>query len=228
MVPSYRLRETREAAVREAQAQWAQAQQEYEQRHTSLQAQLEQTQRQLQALAGVSPNPNADTDAVRQQLYQIVPWLAKLEARADDLLGLADAAPDLTYQQKWAWHQYGRQTFDRLSTLAEKHLGQPLSQDGKQALQAAFIGHVSASPAMVERYAKDPTVIDEFWQMLSGGLIDPARRTAAATVQTATSLRAMPQDRPASAPAPQAAPKPKNMDERLAQAWSTYEAGKKK
>ena len=219
-VPPHRLRETREAAIREAQEYWANKEATY-------QAQLEQVQSQLRALVGVTPQEAPETAAVRQQFSQLYPGLAKLEERANDLLGMTDRSGDMDAQSRHYWQNYGRNAMDRLYSTAEKSLGAPLSQDGKRNLHAAFLGYVSSSPDLTQRYTSDPSIVDEFWTGFSGSLIDPVRRTASATVQQQVAQRNIPQDTPAGVPSPAPPPKLSNIDDRASMGWARYQAEKK-
>ena len=220
MVPSYRIRETREAAIREAQQQWGTREADY-------QAQLRQVQQQLHALVGVAPDQNPQETAIRSQFEQLFPGLAKLEARSQDLLGVVDRSGDLDAQNKHYWSEYGRQRLDSLYAKAGTALGAPLNEKGKSVLKAAFIGYVTSSPELAARYEKDPTVVDEYWADFGSNFIDPVRRTASATVDTQIGVRAIPRDTPSGAPQVTAAPKAKDLDERAAQAWASYNLTKK-
>src|SRR5207247_2207175 len=100
-VPSYRVRETREAAIREANTAFAQKEQQYQQ-------QLKQIQQQLHALVGVQPPQNPEVDAVRQQFKQLFPKLAQLEERGEDIFGILDRAGDIENQNSHYWTSYGR------------------------------------------------------------------------------------------------------------------------
>lgn len=217
-VPSYRLRETREAVLREAQTAWTQ-------REASHRAELDRIQSQLHALVGVQPPPNPQIDAVRNQFGQIYPGLASLEARAKDLEGLIERQGDLQAQNEHYWKSYGRSTMDRLFTHAQDSLGAPLTDEGKRQLHAAFSGFVQSSPELSDRYANDPSIVEDFWKQFTSSFIDPVRRTAAA----ATAQRvpgALPQDIGGGAPRVSGAPAPQNLDERVAQGWDMYTRNK--
>ncbi len=220
-VPSYRIRETREAALREAQTQWQSQQAAYEQR-------LQQIQSQLHALVGVQQPANPEANAVKGQFGQLYPGLAKLEAAADELLALRERAGDMEQQSSHYWTSYGRQSMDRLFDHASKSLGSPLTEEGKRALHSAFTGFVSSSPELTERYATDPTLVEEFWTNFTSSFIDPARRAASATVAGRAAAQAnLPQDAPSGAVRTTPAPQPKDLDERAAQAWAHYQTIKK-
>jgi len=218
-VPSYRVRESREAALREAQQSFSQKEAQYQQR-------LEQIQSQLHALVGVTPQGNPEVEAVRQQFSQLYPGLSKMEERSNDIMGIIERAGDLESQSQHYWQSYGRQSMDRLFSHASESLGSPLTDEGKRALHSAFTGYVSSSPELTARYANDPTLIDEFWRAFTSSFIDPARRAASATVATRTTA-AIPQDTPGGAPRLPVPPKPANLDERMAQGWAQYEQTKK-
>lgn len=217
-VPSYRVRETREAAYREAQAEAnrliEQARQEAAEYRTK-----------LQALVGVTPSPasNPEVDAVRSQFAKLYPGLAKLEERANDLFGVIDRAGDLEAQTEHYWQTYGRQTMDRLFTGMSEHLGSPLTEEGKRSLHSSFVGFVQSSPELTSRYASDPTIVDDFIKAFTSSFIDPVRRTSAAgTAQRAAAVAALPQDTPGGAPQATPAPKMGGLDERAAAAWAHY------
>jgi hypothetical protein len=214
-VPSYRLRETREQAARESQQAVAAARAE-------AQSELERVRGQLHALVGVTPQGNPEVDAVRQQFSQLYPGLSKLEDRANDLMGVIDRAGDLEAQNNHYWQVYGRQTMDRLFERFQTTLGSPLTDDGKRSLHSSFVGFVSSSPELTARYANDPTLIDDFVRVFTSNFIDPARRAASATVASRAG-QFLPQDIPGGAPMLPGAPKPKDIDERMAQAWTQYQ-----
>ena len=220
-VPSYRLRETRDAAVREAQAQWTQ-------RESQIQAELERYKSQVQALVGVQPPQNPEIAQVRNQFGQLYPGLASLEERARDLLSMIEQGGNIQAQQEHYWQTYGRQTMDRLYNLAEKSYGSSLSEEGKRALHSSFIGFVQSSPEMTERYAHDPSIVEDYWNSFTSSFIEPARRAASATVAGRTSA-ALPQDKGgATAPPVTQGPKPANLDERADQAWALYQQNARK
>ena len=215
-VPSYRLRETREAATREAQTQWAQKEAEY-------QARLNQIQTQLHALVGVNPqNKNPEVDAIRQQFSQLYPGLSKLEERAAQLQQMIERTGDLEAQNQHYWETYGRQTMDRLFTHAQEALGGPLTEEGKRQLHSSFVGFVQSSPELQARYANDPTLVQDFWKQFTSSFIDPVRRTAQATVAGRVPS-ALPQDSPSGAPRSTPAPQLGSLEERAAAAWTQYE-----
>lgn len=216
-VPSYRIRDTRQAVERE----WGQKFTEAEQRYAS---QIEQLQNQLRALVGVTPPKNPEVDAVRQQFGSLYPGLAKLEEQAAQIEALLERAQDFNTQSEHYWQSYGRQTMDRLFDMAAKDLGAPLTEAGKRALHKAFVGHVQSDEELATRYSQDPTIVEDFWKDFSSNFVDPARRAASAAVATrAASTQALPQDKGGSPPPVSQPPKPKDLDERSATAWARFE-----
>ena len=220
-VPSYRLREAREAAERQAQETWLQ-------REAQLRAETEQYKRQLHSLVGVEPPPDPQMHAVREQFRQVYPGLSQIEERAQEILESLERSRDQESQNKHYWSTYGRQTMDRLYTHAAESLGGPLTDEAKRALHSSFVGFLQSSPELQARYSDDPTVVEDFWKAFSSSFIDPVRRTAAATVigRAPTSI-GMPQDTPGGAPRATPVPQPANADERVATAWTQYQTTKR-
>ncbi len=214
-VPSYRVRETREAAFREAQSH-------YERQLQNQRTEFERVQKQLQALVGVQGPQNPEIDQVRKQFGQLYPGLAKLEERYGDIEGILARAGDFETQNQHYWQTYGQQTINKLFNLAQESYGQPLNDEQKRGLHTSFLGFVQSSPEMTQRYASDPTLVEEYWKVFSSSFIDPARR--AATTQVAGRVPAgLPQDSPGGAPRTTPVPQAANLDERAAQAWAAYQ-----
>lgn len=214
-VPSYRLREAREAAERAAQTQFGQKEQQYQQ-------ELQRIQQQLHALVGVQPPADPQVAAVRDQFGQLYPGLAKLEERANDLMGLIERAGDLESQNSHYWQSYGKQTMDSLFKHAAETVGAPLTDDAKRVLHSSFVGFVQSSPELTARYANDPSIVEDFWKVFSSSFIDPSRRAATAPALSRAQI-ATPQDTPGGAPRATPAPQPANLDERAASAWALYQ-----
>lgn len=214
-VPSYRIRETREAAIREANERFASQQ-------AQLRQEAEQYKAQLQRLVGVTPPANPEVEAVRNQFGQLYPGLSKLEERAQQVMELIERAGDLENQSTHYWQNYGRQTMDRLFDNMQTNLGTPLTDEAKRVLHSAFVGFVQSSPEMTERYANDPSIVDDFVKAFSSSFVDPARRVATTAV-VARANPAIPQDTPGAIPRAAAGPQPKDLDERASLAWAQYQ-----
>lgn len=218
-VPSYRLRETREAAAREAQ-------QTYASQIEAARREAEQYRNQLHALVGVQPPQNPEVEQVRNQFGQLYPGLSQMEQRAQQIMELLDRAGDLESQTSHYWQTYGRQTMDSLFSKAQETIGVPLSDDAKRVLHSSFVGFVQSSPELTNRYSNDPTIVDDFWKAFSSNFIDPSRRAATATV-VGRAAASLPQDTPGGAPRATPAPAPANLDERAANAWALYQHNQK-
>jgi hypothetical protein len=213
------VRETREAALREAQSQWGQRESEYT-------SQLNQLKAQLQALVGVTPsNQNPEIESIRKQFGSLYPGLSKMEDRAEQLMQVLERANDLETQNSHYWQSYGRQTMDRLFSQATESLGTPLTDEGKRLLHASFVGFVQSSPELQERYVSDPSIVQDFWRQYAAAFIDPIRRTSAAGVM-GRAPGALPQDTPGGAPRTTPAPQMANLDDRAAAAWAVYQQHK--
>lgn len=213
-VPSYRIREAREAAVR-------QAQQEFAQREAVIRAEAERYKQQLHSLVGVTPPADPEREAIRQQFSSIYPGLSKLEDSSENLLKLQERLEQLEYLAGHYWDSYGYNSTEKLFNLAAEHFGAPLSEEGKRALHTAFVGHVQSNPEMAQRYASDPKLVEEFVKWFASSVIDPIRRTAGAAV-AGRAPQALPQDTPSGAPRATPAPKFNSLDERAAAAWTTF------
>lgn len=212
MVPSYRIRETREAALREAQTR-------YESQLATQRAETERYQAQLRALVGVTPPANPEVEAVREQFAKLYPGLAKMEAKAAEMEQLLERGGDLEAQNNHYWQSYGRQTMDRLFSSAETALGGALTDEGKRQLHASFTGFVGSSPELTQRYASDPTIVDDFMKQFTSNFIEPVRRAASAGV-VARVPGALPQDSPSGSPQRAASPAFQSLDERVAAGWA--------
>lgn len=212
MVPSYRIRETREAALREAQTR-------YESQIAAQRAETERYQAQLRALVGVTPPANPEVDAVREQFAKLYPGLAKMEAKAAEMEALLERGGDLEAQNNHYWQSYGRQTMDRLFSGTETALGGALTEEGKRQLHASFVGFVGSSPELTARYASDPTIVDDFVRQFTSNFIDPVRRAASAGV-VARAPGALPQDSPSGSPMRAPSPAFQSLDDRVAAGWA--------
>lgn len=217
-VPPYRIRETREAALRQAQT-------EYAQRESALREEAARYKSQLHSLVGVTPPADPEVSAVRDQFSKLYPGLSKIEDKVGLLEQLLERAGDLEAQTSHYWQSYGRQTVDRLFSQAEASLGAPLTMEGKRQLHASFIGFVQSSPELTSRYASDPSIVEDFWKQFTSSFIDPVRRTAQAGVAGRVP-GALPQDSPSGTPRTSPGPQPQTLDERVAAGWNLFQQNK--
>ena len=219
MVPSYRIRETREAAIREAQQGFLTEKQK-------LQSELEQVRSQLHRIVGATPPEDPRVQQIRNEFGEVYPGLSKLEERAQQLLEMLESRGDTQAQQEHYWGRHGHQSVNQLFDLATKSLGTQLSDEQKTTLHKFFTGYVGSSPEALYQYAQDPQFVQNFWNSVESMFIAPARRGAAATVQTQTQTRAFPQDTPSGAPQASPAPQHRSLDERASSAWEQFRQGR--
>lgn len=208
-----RLQETRQSAERAAE-------QRFQAQLAEERAQREAIQRQLHALVGVGPTEDPEIATVRAQFNKLYPGLAQLEEHAADLIALREARGDIDAVSQHHWNSYGQQSMERLYAAAQATYGSPLSDQQKIALHSMLTGFVSSNPDAAQAYASNPNFINEFWGMISGNFIDPARRAATASVPAAPPR--IPQDTPAGIPSAQQPAKPASLDERANNAWASY------
>lgn len=214
-VPSYRLREAREAAVRQANAEFAQ-------REAGIRAEAERYKQQLHQLVGATPPGDPQVDEVRKQFATLYPGLAKMEEKAQQLQELLERQGDSEAQVGHYWQTYGRQTMDRLFTHASEAMGgAPLPEGAKRMLHNAFTGFVQSSPELTARYAEDPTLVDDFWREFSSGFIDPARRASNAQVAGRVTPP-LPQDSPGGQVRTTPVPAGQNLDDRAQTGWARF------
>lgn len=224
-VPSYRLREAREAAERAAD-------QKYAQQIAQVRAEAERYRQQLHSVVGATPQQvNPEIEAIRNQFANVFPdeWklLQQLKERAESIFGIADRAGELEQSTNHYWTSYGRQTVDRLFNIAEESMGGPLNDEAKRQLFTSFTGFVQSSPEMQERYANDPTIVEDFWRAFTSSFIDPVRRNAV-TNTVGRAPQALPQDAPSGAPRISPVPKPQSLDERASIAWQSFQQSKQR
>lgn len=217
-IPRYRYNEVaqREQAAREAVSR-------YEAEMAKVRGELDRYRNQVQALVGVTPQQNTEADAIKAQFFQLFPWAKKLEDRFGDIENLVEQSQDLKAQNDHYWTSYGKQTMDRLFNLASESLGAPLTDEGKRQLHSSFVGFVQSSPELADRYASDPTIVEDFWKGFTSSFVDPVRRASSAGVQQrAGAVARLPQDSPSGTPQVTPVPKPSGLDERAALAWADF------
>lgn len=215
-VPSYRLREAREAAAREASTK-------YTSEMAGVKAELDRYRQQIAALTGVNQPQTTESDTIKQQFFQLFPWAKKLEDRFGDFESLVDKSQDMDAQINHYWTAHGNATMDRLFKLANESVGVPLGEEAKRQLHSSFVGFIQSSPELTSRYATDPSIVDDFWKSFSSAFVDPVRRAnSAGIVQRAAGVTRLPQDSPSGAPQSSPAPKLNGLDERAAAAWAEF------
>ena len=217
-VPSYRLREQREALERQHREAIATERQAWQQERAQMEA-------RVRALAGFEPQANPEIETIRQQFKQVFPELFELSGRSKDLLGVLDKVGDFDNVTNQYWNNYIRSAVNKLESLAAETFGGPLNDEGKRVLISNFSGWVNSSPELRQRFENDPSTVEDYWRSYTSNFVDPIRR--ASTVQAAgraqTSM-GLPQDSPGGAPRATPTPKPTSLDERTDQAWASFKA----
>lgn len=220
-LPPYRAREIRESAAREAATR-------YQTEVGQVKAELERYRSQVQALVGVTPQQTSEADTIKKQFFEIFPWAKKLEEKFPDVENLLERGNDMNAQVDHYWTSYGNQTMDRLYKLAGDSLGAPLNDNGKHLLHTSFVGFLQSSPELTQRYASDPSIVEDFWKQYSSSFIDPVRRASSAGIaQRAGQVARLPQDTPAGVPQAGGAPKFGGLDDRVAAGWAEYQTRQK-
>ena len=157
------------------------ARQDFERKFTESNTQVETLRRQLQALTGVSPKSQDETDAaeVRANLHKYVPELAKLDAATiERLLQVAGQAESLEQTANHYWRQHGTQMIESVESALAKEFGSDsLTPKQQKAVRAAYRYEAESNPEFLERHEKgDKTLISEFVKDFAESFFEPARR----------------------------------------------------
>ncbi len=148
------------------------------------QAELAQERRRVQALAGVNPKSDADTEAdeVRAKFGQLFPGLAKLsDAQIEKLLSVADRADSLEEATASQWDRHGRKMLSTVVDAFAKELGGELTDRQIAKLKKAYVAEAEENPEFLARHEQgDPTLVAEFVKDFAADFLEPARRKALA------------------------------------------------
>ncbi len=214
-VPSYRLREQREALERQVAERERNIQANYE-------ARIREAEQKIRALAGFEPPANPEVETVKNQFAQLFPALAKLtdDKKVEALLQLVEQSQDYEQQTNHYWQSFAQQRVGQLYQLAEQDIGQQLSEAARGRLHASFRSYVESSPEAMQAYTSDPQFVSNFWKAWSSDFIEPVRRVSAASAQTRAGMP-IPQDTPG-VPRTSGPANPQGIDERLNAGWAQY------
>lgn len=156
------------------------ARQEFEQKSRSLEAQFAEAQRRVQALAGVQPKSDDETqyDAVRAQFAKLFPGLAKLnDAAIDKILQTADKAEQFESFTQQHWVDKGRQALSTIVDKVTEDAGITLSDRQEKLLKRAFVAKVEEDTEFAARYENgDKAIYDEFAKEFIEDWLESARR----------------------------------------------------
>jgi len=176
---------------------------------------------------GVAPPQQSEADVVKAQFAKIYPNLAKLaDVDPEKLEQLFAKSAALEEQNNHYWSSYAQNRMGELFSLAEETLGTQLNDEARSYLHANFIGYVQSSPEAYQRYQGDPNFVKDYWKAYTSNFVDPVRRTSVAAVPQRAQVP-VPQDTPSGAVRTGApAPKPANLDDRVARAWTAFNQAK--
>lgn len=158
-------------------------------RAQQLERELYLERQRVAALSGVKP-PTApqdpETAAIRKQLEAMYPDLAELKAMREELARLKDIDPDAmkrAAQQPWVIH--GSQVLSLLeSKVKAAYGGADLTPKAMSRLQRLFVQEMESDPQLTARYERgDLSIIDEFVQDYTAGMLDPYRRSTTVAQQ---------------------------------------------
>lgn len=194
---------------------------------------IEQYQRRIQefeTVAGRQPPPpvNAEAEAIKRQLFELVPELKALAGiPADKLQGLLQMAPQLEAHTKQYWTNVGGHTLRQLHDAMEKAYGGPVDAKARTWVQAAFTNWLENDQDAYARYInQDPSLAQEFFANFQKLMLDPIGRSALAREQRrAETRRGLPNAGPRTTVQANGNPptKPKDDDERGALAWAAFQ-----
>lgn len=160
------------------------ARQQFEAQVQQAQAEIAQERRRVQALAGVNPRSQEDTDLeeVRARLIKVFPALGKLtEEQVDKILGVADKAEALEEGTLQQMTRHGRTMLDSVLSGVKKALGGELSERQIQKLERAYVAEAEASPEFLQRHNMgDQSLIEQFVKEYVEDWFEPARRRVTA------------------------------------------------
>lgn len=156
------------------------ARQQYETDLAAARAETAAEKRRVQALAGVNPKSDAETedDAVRARFKVLYPHLADLTA--EDIKAIREqqaAAGTFAETTQHYWQQHGRQMVSGVVQAIEKELGGKLTERQAKRIAAEYVREAENNPEFLDRHEKgDKTLIVEFAKQLSEDWFEPARR----------------------------------------------------
>lgn len=168
------------------------ARQQYEADLAAARAESAERQKRIQALAGVNPKSDQETndEAVKARLEALgYPSLTKEDLEAIREVRATKARLDETIDQSWKRHNHGV-VVDLRETM-EKELGGKMSDRQMARVVAEYVREAESNPEFMARHEKgDKSLIAEFTKQLSEDWFEPARRKV--TQQETQRYRAVP------------------------------------
>lgn len=168
-----------------------------------------------------------ESRAIKEQLFKIVPWLAKLEKLDPEALDriVNEVAPSAQSLEKTYWTRNANQHLRELDKLIRVEYGEQADPKAVRRFQAGFIDWLESDEDARERYLDgDPTLVADYWKETTGLIVEPIRsktsQEAVTRAQRVGRLPVMPKRGGAiGAPRRSDAKKPKTDDEVHEQAW---------
>lgn len=152
----------------------------------TLRAQIAEANRRVAALAGVQPaNPgDPESNAIKEQLFKVVPELKDLIEKRERLLKAAEFDFDsVSTDQQQRWAATGHNALRLLtSELKAAYGGQELTPKASAHFQTAFIAHLAQNDELRERFESGDIegVVKEYVTDITEGVFSPFKRLAAA------------------------------------------------
>lgn len=199
--------------------------------------QNQELRRRIQALEQQhAPKPaaepvNPEDDAIRKQLFKLVPSLEKFGSLTpDQVQKLLDSVPFVEQHTQQYWNTVAGGAVRQLTAVFAKTYGAQPSERQVETMRQMLHAHISRDEAAQARYmAQDPTLVDEFWKEYEESFITPIRRTTLAAEEQRAARRANLPAAPTRTHAfGKGAPPKQNMtqDERGDAAWEAIQAAR--
>jgi hypothetical protein len=191
---------------------------------------LQALEAQLAPKPPAAPPPNAEDEAIRQQLFKLVPGLEKLGSLTpDQVQKLLDSVPYVEEHTRHYWGTVAGAAVRQLTAAYAKTYGAPPNDRQVTTLRNMLASYVQDNDEAKQRYmAGDPALIDEFWKDYEDGFIAPIRRSTLAAEQANAARRANLPTAPTRTHAlgNGSAKKPQTLDERGDAAWDAVQAAR--
>jgi hypothetical protein len=157
------------------------ARQDFENKSRELESRLQSEIKRVQALAGVNPTSDEETEAeeIRQRFTKLFPGLAKLNdsqmfEKLEKLLGMSDAL-ERTTQHYWGKHGTG--VLSQIEKKIAEEVGKPLTDRQIKAIRSRYVIEAENNPEFAQRHEDDPDkVVEEFTKEWIEDWFEPARR----------------------------------------------------
>jgi hypothetical protein len=169
-----------------------QARQKYEQDYKALQTQHEQAQKRIQALAGVNPKSEQETqdEEIRRAFAEKFPELATLTKEdIEAIREMRNQTAQLTASTQAMWKKHTTQVMNAIHEKVADKLGsdvKSLSDRQKASLRREYIAYIEEHQIAGQDYVSrhedaDESLFDEFVEAYLKDWQDPIRRSVTST-----------------------------------------------